>query len=249
MPKSWTDEAIVLRTYNVGETDRFCLLLTEHHGRIAARAGGVRRLLSHRGGALLPLHRISVVCELHSFGVTIASVVCLDAHARSWKNPQAFACAEQGIELLLKLTEDGLPMPQIYRLTSEFLSACSTENIRCLSPVFTLKLLSMLGLCPSLTHSSIDHAALNTDETIVLSRTLGGLVTRADDPVGMCLSKSLLDFFRIHEALPMTRIPILSNALLDELLRFVQGLLGSQLGLSLKAPGVSFAMSSAVTPI
>ncbi len=249
MPKSWTDEAIVLRTYNVGETDRFCLLLTEKFGRIAARANGVRRLLSRRGSGLLPLHRVSVVCELHSFGCTIVSASCLDAHARSWENPSAFACAEQGIELLLKLTEEGPPMPRVYRLTSDFLAACSLPHVHCFPPLFTLKLLSILGLCPSLTHSSADHASLDDGEQVVLSRRFGGLVSLADDPAGIRLSVPLVGILRNCQGISFADVPVFSDALLAELTRFVQGLLGSQLGLSLKAPGIRFAMSSAVTPI
>ncbi|MSR67629.1 DNA repair protein RecO [Candidatus Peribacteria bacterium] len=249
MPKSWTDEAIVLRTYNVGETDRFCLLLTEKYGRIAARANGVRRLLSRRGSGLLPLHRVAVVCELHSFGCTAVSASCLDAHTQIWKNPAAFACAEQGIELILQLTEEGPPMPNVYRLTSDFLTACSFAQVQSFPPIFTLKLLSILGLCPSLTHSSADHRPFSPHEQIVLSRRFGGLTTLGDDPTGIRLSMPLAHVLRHCAELPFVDIPAFSDIFLDELLRFVQGLLGSQLGVSLKVPCVRRSMSSAVTPI
>src|SRR6185369_14277547 len=130
-----------LRTHNVGETDRFCILLTRDHGRVAARATGVRRLLSRRGGGLLPLHRVSVTCETHSFGMVIAGSSCLDAHAAVWQDPQAFACAEQGTELLLRFIEDGEPVADVYRLTSAFIRSCSGPHAALLPPLFTLKLL------------------------------------------------------------------------------------------------------------
>lgn len=232
----------------MGETDRFCLLLTEHHGRIAARANGVRRLLSRRGSGLLPLHHISVVCENHSFGLSIASALVLEPHDPVWKNPYAFSCAQQGIELLLKLTEEGLPVPQIFHLTCEFVAACSSSAPASLPPVFTLKLLSMLGLCPSLTHSSVDHRPFRSGESVVFSRQRGGLVRLSDDPSGLRLSLSILDFFRTVESLPLPELSRSTSGCLPELLAFTHSLTGSQLGLSLRTPEVSLAISSGVTP-
>lgn len=244
MPKSWSDEAIILRTYNVGETDRFCLLFTKHHGRIAARANGVRRLSSRRGAGLLPLHRISVVCELHSFGLTVASAVCLDAHASSWSTPLSFSCAEQGIELLLQLTDEGVPMQTVYDLTDEFIDACGLPNAASFPPLFHLRLLSMLGLCPSLTHSCIDHHCFREGEDIVFSSRHGGLVRRSDDASGMRLSPAFLGFLRTQEAKTLRECSAMPDTLFSELSRFVQGLLGSQLGSSLKSSAVCLAMSA-----
>ncbi len=232
----------------MGETDRFCLLLTEHHGRVAARANGVRRLLSRRGSGLLPLHHISIVCDLHSFGLSIVSSASLHSHAQSWQDPHAFSCAQQGIELLLKLTEESSPMPQVYFLTCDFIDACALQNPARFPPLFTLKLLSMLGVSPSLTHSSIDHRPLPTEGTIVFSHRLGGLVDRRDDPAGVRLSPDLLHLFHTLEKCSLPAIPDLSRSLLAELTMFVHCLTGSQLGLSLRAPDVSLAMSSGVTP-
>ncbi len=248
MPKSWTDQAIVLRTYNVGETDRFCLLLTEQHGRIAARANGVRRLLSRRGSGLLPLHHVNVVCETHSFGFSIASAHAVHTHAPVWQHPHAFSCAQQGIELLLHLTEEGLPIPQVFHLTCEFIAACSLSSSAALPPVFTLKLLTMLGLCPSLMHSCTDHRLLKSFESVVFSRQHGGLVCIADDPAGLRLSPAVVDFFKTVDTLPLAELSMAATPLLPELTTFVHCLTGSQLGLSLRAADVSLAMSSGVTP-
>lgn len=250
MPRSWIDEAIVLRTYNVGETDRFCILLTRDHGRIAARATGVRRLLSRSGSGLLPLHRVSVICEAHSFGLVIALATCIDPHVESWRDPHTFACAQQGVELLLKLVEDGEPLPEVYHLTRTFLAACGGPHVASLPSVFALKLLQLLGLCPSLTHSVVSHRPLCAGDRVVYSLRSGGLATAAEDAGGMCLSPRLSEMLRSLDALPLAQPCEIPMPLSDDLTRFVHCLLGSQLGgAELAAPGVSFSISAGVTPI
>ncbi len=218
MPRLFTDEAIVLRSHNVGETDRFCVLFTRGSGRITVRATGARKIQSRRGRGLLPLHRISVTWEQHSFGNFVTAVECMDANSAAWQDPERFSCAMQGIELLLVLTEDGLDMPDVYDLTVEFLRACGLIVPTTALRLYTLKLLKLLGFLPSVQSSPVRLSPMFTE-------LLG-----------------VLDNIRITD----NTIP--GDALLIEIGRFLQGLLGSQLGISLKSPRVRLCISSAVTP-
>lgn len=220
MPHSLTDDAIVLRTYNVGETDRFCVLLTRTHGRMTMRASGVRRLLSRRSGGLLPLHRISVTWQKHSYGNLISSAQCLDANDGAWRDPHTFSCAGEGIELLLKLTEDGLALPEVYDLTAEFLRACGGEHSPAVAHLYALKLLQLLGFLPS-----------------------------AATAPGRAPSAKLAILIDAAETLPFTESSCMDAQLTGELSGFVSSLLGNQLGVSLRAAPVSLAISSGVTPI
>ena len=219
MSRSVTDEAIVLRVYNVGETDRFCVLLTKHHGRMTARASGVRRILSKRGQGLLPLHKINLVWEERSIGNVISSVQCLDSHHNAWCDPHTFSCTGEGIELVLQLTEDGMPMPDVYALTTEFLSTCSGHHSATVASLFMLKLLKTLGYLPA--------SATTPRDTSAALRTL---LDTSDD-----VTMSSSHYFSDHLA--------------AELSVFMSSLLGSQLGVSLKAVPVRRAISSGVTPI
>lgn len=247
MPRSFTDEAIVLRTYNVGETDRFCILLTKSHGRLAARAHGVRRLTSRRGGGLLPLHRVLVTCETHSFGMTINAASCLDAHASCWSQPQAFACAERATELLLALTDDGTDLDAVYRLTCDFLSLCRSPHAEELADLFTVKLFIILGTFPSMQYSCISDRPLSIDQSIVFSAGGGGFALPHEDPSGCRLSPELMRLLRAVSDSSLA--PVCDTSVLtEELASFVQGLLGSQLGVSLSVPAVLLSMSSSVTP-
>lgn len=219
MARSVTDEAIVLRVYNVGETDRFCILLTKNHGRMTARASGVRRILSRRGQGLLPLHRVHIVWDERSIGNVVSSVQCLDAHHSAWCDPQTFSCVSEGIELVLQLTDDGMPMPDVYALTADFLRTCSGNQSATVASLFTLKLLKTLGYLPA--------SATTPRNTSTALRTL----LDTSDNVTMASSHNF------------------SNHLADELSVFLSSLLGSQLGVSLKAVPVRRAISSGVTPI
>lgn len=218
MPRTYTDEAIVLRVHNVGETDRFCLLLTRDHGRITARASGVRRTMSRRGQGLLPLHRVTVVWDERSAGNFITAVSCLDSHDSAWKDPHAFSCAGQGIELLLKLTEDGTPLPELYQLTAAFLRACEGAHSAAVVSLYTLKLLKILGYLPTSTTAP---------------RTL---------------SSEMMSLLDTSEEATFETSYFFSTHLSSELSGFLSSFVGSQLGVSLKAPPVSLAISSGVTP-
>lgn len=252
MPHSFTDEAIVLRTYNVGETDRFCVLLTKHHGKIVARAQGVRRLQTRRGSGLLPLHQTSLTLEKHSFGFVIKHAECLSAFEGAWSDPVAFSTAMRGVELLVKLIQDDAPLEDVYTLTLDFLSAChrshGAEFPMALAPLFSLQLLDVLGLLPAVHVSCVSHVRLSEDH-IVFSPTRGGFCTLHEDPSGQRLSSAVYHILLSLHRCALLNVRPCALSIVDELDRLVQGFVGSQLGSSLVAPLVSLAISSGVTPI
>ena len=56
----YTTEAIILRTYKLGEADRIVVFLTRDRGKRRGVAQGARRMRSRFGGALEPLTRVAV---------------------------------------------------------------------------------------------------------------------------------------------------------------------------------------------
>ena len=242
MPRTISDEAIVLRTFDVGDADRFCILLTKFHGKVAARAQGARKLLSRKGSGLLPFHRVSVVLDQGSTGYRIDSVKqLLGFHA----DPARFVCAAEGIELVLKLTEEGMPLPEVFSLVSNFLESPSSPA---LLPAFTFALLAELGLLPSLTRSCVSFASLE-DEPTVFSHSRGGLCLLHEDPHGRPLSLECSAFLRECAKISFAQPPSLSASVQRELSWLISQLLGNQLGISLSAPPVGLAISSGLTPI
>ncbi|MBI4129170.1 recombination protein O N-terminal domain-containing protein [Candidatus Peregrinibacteria bacterium] len=142
-------DTIVLRTVDVGEADRFCILFTRERGRLAARARGARRPHSRMGSALLPLHRALVsVKELSGGGLVTAALPMVGGIPSG--DLSAFFRAECGIEILLALLHDEQPLPDLFDATAAFL-ARSAEGDHIIV-AFALRTLHILGLLPDTTH-------------------------------------------------------------------------------------------------
>lgn len=152
--------SIILRAHDVGEADRFCILLTQERGKIAARARGVRRPASRFGGSLLPLQEVVAEVREGSAGMQISGAFCTRNYA-SALTLGGFLEAEQGVELLLSLLEDDHPVPEIFALMQEFLDACERNEGACFLP-FTIRLLQQLGVFPlQKTHQVFAHLTEN----------------------------------------------------------------------------------------
>ena len=118
----------------------------------------------------------------------------------------------------MTLTEDGFDMPDVYDLTAEFLRACGTGVPTVTLRLYTLKLLKLLGYLPS-----AESAPMK------ISSAFAALLASLDD-------------------LSLVTAAIPSDTLSIEIGRFLQGLLGNQLGISLKSPEVRLSISAGVTP-
>lgn len=158
MAHSQSFDAIVLKTYDVGEADRFCILFTRERGRIAARASGARRLTSRLGGALLPFQCITVELKEGSGGWIIAGAVrggqshvsrnVSGEHELSADNAiTQFTALEEGIEMLLRLVTDEGALPDVFDATLSFIDACR-RNVLHANLGYSFTLLHHLGLLP-----------------------------------------------------------------------------------------------------
>lgn len=151
VPKSFSCQAIVLRTYDVGEADRFCILFTRERGRIAARATGVRKVGSRMGGSVLPFRHLSLEIREERSGSFIRSVVPQMASHCDFSDVAAFMQAQRGVELLLSLVPHEEPDPVVFEAVLAFLYSCSSPSPAGILS-FTFRLLALLGFLPEDTH-------------------------------------------------------------------------------------------------
>lgn len=156
MGNTITLEAIILNTHDVGEADRFCILFTKEHGKIAARARSVRKLSSKMGGSLLPLQHVKLQLREGSAGYMISDVQRV-SHLE-FADISAFLSAQQGIELLLNTIHDDEPMVDVFALTLKFLEHCCNDTKKYVLP-FTIQLLEMLGLLPETHNIYFQHCS------------------------------------------------------------------------------------------
>ncbi len=143
-----TTEALVLKTYDVGDADRFCIFLTASQGRIAVMAKGVRKLTSKLSGATQSFQHLQVDLAEHSSGMYLRSAKCISSYDGIRQNTEKFVMASRGAELLLHFLHDTDPIPSIFELAREYFSECDQNVNDLLFPTFQLKLMKELGLLP-----------------------------------------------------------------------------------------------------
>ncbi|MDD5041781.1 MAG: DNA repair protein RecO [Candidatus Peribacteraceae bacterium] len=168
MPHARTFDCIVLASYDVGEADRFVILLTREAGRLAARVPGARRLKS-RLAALLPLTHCSVELK-ETRGNFIVSGIAMSVRSADPAHLQNFLARTQMSEVLLALLSDGEPVSEIFEALSKLLHqehCCPLDFL-----AFTFRVLALLGVLPETTHHLF--AALSPEERVFVQASMHG---------------------------------------------------------------------------
>lgn len=103
--KLYRDEALVLRTQDLGEADRIITLLTRMHGRVRAVARGVRRTKSRFGARLEPFSLVDAQLYEGRGLDTITEVATLDPYGIAiGRDFDAYTAASTIAELAERLT-------------------------------------------------------------------------------------------------------------------------------------------------
>jgi len=76
---TFRDNAVVLRTHNLGEADRIVTLLSQNYGKFRAVGKGVRRTKSKYGSRLEPFMHVDVQCYTGKSLDTVTQVETIDA--------------------------------------------------------------------------------------------------------------------------------------------------------------------------
>ena len=153
----YRDEAIILRTYKLGEADRIIVMLTRHHGQVRAVAKGVRRTTSRFGARLEPFSMTDV--QLHA-GRTLDVVTqaeIIDPFGRVVSADYAmFTCASTMVETAERLSADDGDLgteasPQQYLLLAGALAAMSHRRHApgLILDSYLLRALALGGWAPS----------------------------------------------------------------------------------------------------
>jgi len=149
----YRDEAVVLRTQDLGEADRIVTVLTHSHGRVRAVAKGVRRTSSRFGARLEPFSVIDVQLHVGRSLDVVTQVETLAPHGRA-------ICADYGryttamamAEAAERLTEiEKEPATQQYRLLVGALRALAeqTHAGTLVLDSYLLRSLAVAGWAPS----------------------------------------------------------------------------------------------------
>jgi len=147
----YTTEAIILRTYKLGEADRIVVFLTRDRGKRRGVAQGARRMRSRFGGALEPLTRV----EVTYFEKESRELVSLN-YAEPLSSPlwsvRADALDHTGYfaELMDECALEGDADERLYRLGSSLVDALAAGvPIDPLARYFEYWLLRLQGVYPT----------------------------------------------------------------------------------------------------
>ena len=159
MARTYRTEAVVLRSFRLGEADRVLHVYTADRGRVGAVAKGVRRTKSRFGGRLEPLSHVELM--LHQGSGELQTVTGADlrsSHHETREDPYRLAVGLIGAEAMLKLFTEQEANERAFMALTRFLDRLDMLPSRvparpALDPLvlsFQLKLLWLSGYMPHL---------------------------------------------------------------------------------------------------
>jgi DNA repair protein RecO (recombination protein O) len=157
--RSYKTEAIVLRSFRLGEADRVLHLYTLERGRVGAVAKGVRRTKSRFGARLEPLSHVETI--LHQGRGELQTVTGVDlvrSHRAAREDPYRLGIGLVGLEAMLRLFSEQEANPRAFSALARFLDVLDEAPSRAparpsldpLALAFQLKLLWLSGYLPHL---------------------------------------------------------------------------------------------------
>ena len=119
----YREQAVVLRTYKLGETDRILNLLTSGRGKVRAVAKGVRRPGSRFGGRLEPFSHVDLqLYEGRNLDV-VSQAELIAAHAPVRADYASSACGSAVVEAADLLAQENERALRLYLLVLDALRA------------------------------------------------------------------------------------------------------------------------------
>jgi DNA repair protein RecO (recombination protein O) len=157
--RSYKTEAIVLRSFRLGEADRVLHLYTLDRGRVGAVAKGVRRTKSRFGARLEPLSHVDTILHQGRGELqTITGVDLVRSHRAAREDPYRLGVGLVGLEAMLRLYSEQEANARAFEALTRFLDllddapsrAAGRASLDPLALAFQLKLLWLSGYLPHL---------------------------------------------------------------------------------------------------
>ena len=163
-------DAIVLRSFDYGETSRIVTLFTRQHGVIGAMAKGARRPTSTFGSTLQPTSYVQAVYYYKpERGLqTLKEVSHLRRFPRLSTGLDRVTLALRALEVTRSLVDEGEPNPLILEALARTLTYLDAADERLGNALlwYELRLMTLLGFSPDLQREVLD--ALPEDGGVLL---------------------------------------------------------------------------------
>lgn len=194
MSRTYTTEAVVLRSFRFGEADRVLHLYTRERGRVGAVAKGVRRTKSRFGGRLEPLSHVELTLHAGRGELqTVTGAALVRPHAAARESGYRLGVGLIGLEAMLRLFPEQEANERAFTAVTRFLDAldalpaggAARPALDPLALSFQLKLLWLSGYLPQL-EACVECGA--ADGLVGYLPSAGGAVCAACDPASIPLS-------------------------------------------------------------
>jgi DNA repair protein RecO (recombination protein O) len=182
MARTYKTEAVVLRSFRLGEADRVLHVYTADRGRVGAVAKGVRRTKSRFGGRLEPLSHVELMLHQGSGELqTVTGVDLIRSHHEAREQQYRLGVGLLGAEAMLRLFTEQEANARAFQALTRFLDLldeleplATRSSLDPLALSFQLKLLWLSGYLPHLT--SCADCATESAALVGYSAKAGGAV-------------------------------------------------------------------------
>jgi len=151
----YVTEAIILDSFDYGESDRILAFCTKGFGKVKGIAKGARRSRKRFVGRLEPGSCINLFFHYNEKSelVRVEDAELINGFAGIRGDVERFASACYLLELTGAFTRPGLSLPEVFNMLFDFISSIGQGVDNALmSRFFEVKLLSSLGFMPELAH-------------------------------------------------------------------------------------------------
>jgi DNA repair protein RecO (recombination protein O) len=144
----YRDEAIVIRTYKLGEADRIIVLFTKARGKVRTVAKGVRKTTSRFGSRLEPTSHVALQLYEGRELDTITQAETIDHFRAIREDLDRITHASAMLESVDWIVQEREPNPRLYTMLLGALRTLAARDHPLVVPAFFWKLLALEGLAP-----------------------------------------------------------------------------------------------------
>ncbi|HWH05210.1 MAG TPA: DNA repair protein RecO, partial [Gaiellaceae bacterium] len=124
MARTTKTEAVVLRSFRLGEADRVLHVYTADRGRVGAVAKGIRKTKSRFGARLEPFSHVELMLHQGSGELgTVTGVSLVRSHHGVREDPYRLGVATVGAEAMLRLFPEQEANERAFTALTRFLDA------------------------------------------------------------------------------------------------------------------------------
>ena len=144
----YRDEAVVVRTYKLGEADRIVVLFTRDRGKVRAVAKGVRKTSSRFGARLEPASHVAVQLYEGRELDTITQAESLESLRGLRDDLERITRSASMLEAVDHMTQERERNSKLYTMLVGALRTLAHHDHPLIVPAFFFKLLALEGLRP-----------------------------------------------------------------------------------------------------